>query len=250
MNAKVVVLQHVAREGPARLAAAAARAGLDVFVVRLDEGAPVPEVDPKDVLVVMGGPMGVADIGAPATPFLAAEVELLKTRIARDAPTVGICLGAQLLAFAAGARVYPNVTKAGSESRPLIELGWSPVRFVDEPTEAVLTGLPAEAMMLHWHGDTFDLPTGAVLLGSTPSCAHQAFRLRTRLFGFQFHAEADASTVGRWVQEDAAYVARARGPGGADAVRAETAALTKRDRALCDLLLDNVFAVFASAQGR
>lgn len=106
-------------EGPARVAAAAARAGLSLQTLKLFAGVAVPEVSAADILVVMGGPMGVNDVGGSDFPFLTAEAQLLKARIAANAPTLGICLGAQLLAHAAGARVYPNKQ---------IELGWG---FVD-----------------------------------------------------------------------------------------------------------------------
>ncbi|MGH7434910.1 MAG: type 1 glutamine amidotransferase [Polyangiaceae bacterium] len=106
--ASVQVLQHVAMEGPARIAAVAQEIGLDVVMHRLHEGAPVPGSIPAgDVLVVMGGPMGVGDVGGARWPFLAAEAKLLRTALPAGVPTLGVCLGAQLMAHALGARVYP-----------------------------------------------------------------------------------------------------------------------------------------------
>lgn len=235
-------------EGPARVAHAARKLGLPLEVVPLFEGVAVPSVRPTDLLVVMGGPMGVSDVGHPAYPYLAQEEDLLRARVSRQAPTLGICLGAQLLAHAAGALVYPNVrAQAGGPSQPVLELGWAPVHFHGVRTEPVLRGLQPQETMLHWHGDTFDLPPGAIHLASTPLCQNQAFRLGHALFGLQFHCEVDAESVERWLQEDAAYVERALGSGGADLVRAQTRALTAEAWAAADRLLDNVFQCMALA---
>lgn len=234
MRRKLVVLQHVAMEGPGRIAAAAARRGVEVDVRAVFAGAEVPRALASDeALVVMGGPMGVSDVGGAPFPFLAAEVELLQGCLARREPVLGICLGSQLLAHAAGARVYP---------RGLIELGWGPVAFAGVDREPVLAGLRASETMLHWHGDTFDLPAGATLLASTDVCRHQAFRIGDHAFGLQFHAEADADLVARWVREDADYVARALGPDGAARVLADTAALMPAQLAIGDRLIDNLLS--------
>jgi GMP synthase (glutamine-hydrolysing) len=232
MTPKVVVLQHVAMEGPAEVAAAAFRAGLSVDTVKLFEGAAVPEVLLEDILVLMGGPMGVSDVGGIQFPFLADEVQLLKARIAADAPTLGICLGAQLLAHAAGARVYPNTQ---------IELGWGFIDFHNQAHEPALAGLGDQQKVLHWHGDTFDLPAGAVHLASTPACKHQAFRLGTRIFGLQFHCEVEPPNVDVWVKEDAAYVEKALGPQGASIVLNDTKALRAADLQKGNQMLDNIF---------
>src|SRR6185369_11804775 len=104
---------------------------------------------------------------------------LLRDRLAGSAPVLGVCLGAQLMAHAAGARVYPN-TRPGTPGQPptrVYEVGWAPVDFLGVDREPALAGLSAREPMLHWHGDTYDLPRGAVLLASTPACPNQAFRL-------------------------------------------------------------------------
>ncbi len=116
---RAVVLQHAAFEGPARIADRLAAHGC--------EGDPVPaRLEPTDLLVVMGGPMGVADRANPATAFLQAEIDLLRTRVEQDAPVLGVCLGAQLLAHGAGARVYPMTSGDGSRVR---EVGWGPIQL-------------------------------------------------------------------------------------------------------------------------
>jgi GMP synthase (glutamine-hydrolysing) len=233
---KALVLTHVVTEGPERLRPLCEEAGLAVEVRALHRGEPVPATLPAgDLLVVMGGPMGVGDVGKPELPFLAAEVALLRERLAAGAPVLGICLGAQLLAHAAGARVYPN--SAGG--RRVYEVGWAPVTLLGAEREPALAGLGTRELMLHWHGDTFDLPAGAVHLASTPACPHQAFRLG-RAFGLQFHPEIERATVEEWLGADAAYVAAACGPEGAARIRADTERLYAGYRAAGDRLLRNI----------
>jgi GMP synthase-like glutamine amidotransferase len=194
------------------------------------------------VLVVMGGPMGVADLGDPAYPFLDAEVELLRRRIAADAPVLGVCLGAQLLAHAAGARVYPNTrpsARPGGAPLRVYEVGWAPVDFL-AAGEPALAGLGAHEVMLHWHGDTFELPAGATLLASTPQCRNQAFRLGRRIYGVQFHCEVDRPLVEAFTREDAAYIAQANGPEGQARIAADTDRLFARFREVSGRLIANL----------
>jgi GMP synthase (glutamine-hydrolysing) len=157
---------------------------------------------------------------------------------------LGICLGAQLLAAAAGARVYPNV-RPGPDGRPAParEVGWGPIDLVDAEREPLWAGLPARPLVLHWHGDTFDLPPGAVHLASTPVCRHQAFRLGRRQVGLQFHCELDTTTIATWVREDADYVRDANGPDGGARILADTERVYAAARPLWDRLLGNVFDV-------
>ena len=213
----VLVLQHVAHEGPALIAELAAERGWPVTVIHSGAGEAVPtDLPAGTALVVMGGPMGVGDLADPRYPFLAAEVALLRTLLQRDHPILGICLGAQLIAHAAGARVYPN-EHLGQRVR---EVGWGPVDVL-VPNDPVLAGLDSQVVVLHWHGDTFDLPSGAIHLASTPLCRHQMFRLG-RAYALQFHAEVDPTIVARWADLDADYVRLANGPDGVPHLLAET----------------------------
>lgn len=213
-------------EGPGRIAGLCQERGLEVEIRHVYAGDVVPEQIARDeILIVMGGGMGVGDVEGPRYPFLRREVALIERALADGRAVLGVCLGAQLLAHAAGARVYPHVV-LGSDGREVRvrEVGWGPVRFLESRRniEPALAGMAAEQMALHWHGDTFDLPPGAVHLAATPVCPHQAFRLGSRVFGLQFHVEADAEIARRWAVEDAAFVAAARGPGGTALILAET----------------------------
>jgi GMP synthase (glutamine-hydrolysing) len=236
-----LVLQHTPTEGPERVATLLAARGIGLEVRALYDGDPVPDdLPPDQPLIVMGGPMGVADVDDARFPFLAAEIALLTRLVARDGPVLGICLGAQLLAAAAGARVYPNTHPGPSGApEPAREVGWGMVDFRSSPDEPALAGIPPRAPMLHWHGDTFDLPPGAIHLASTPVCRHQAFRLGRRQLGFQFHCEVEAETIAVWVREDADFVRAAHGDGGGPPILADTARHYQTARPIWDRLIDN-----------
>jgi GMP synthase-like glutamine amidotransferase len=232
-----IVLQHADFEGPARIAKLLAAAGYETGIRRLHRGDAVPsDMDPQSLLIVMGGSMGVGDIGRPDFPFLADEVRLLRQRIDDDAPVLGVCLGAQLLAHAAGARVYPMA----SQGPMALEVGWAPVRLHREVGDDSLEGLPAEVTVLHWHGDMFEVPPGAKRLASSAVCPNQAFRLKRRLFGLQFHCEVEHDNVEAFLREDAGFVVRANGPEGAAAIRRQTADCLEPCRATGDVFLGNI----------
>lgn len=184
-----ITIQHLAFEdlgnfGPALTDSGFAvrtwRAGIDAF----DPAAFLA----ADLCIVLGGPIGVYD--AEQYPFLDDELQLIRQRLAANKPLLGICLGAQLIAAAAGARVYPGPAK---------EIGWGPVSLTDTGRASPLAPLgEADAPVLHWHGDTFDLPDHAVLLASTDLIPHQAFSLGKTL-ALQFHVEADPAMIEAWL---------------------------------------------------
>jgi len=238
-----LVLQHTPTEGPERVATLLAARGVGCETLALHAGVPVPDdVAPDRLLVVMGGPMGVADAGGERYPFLAPEIALLRKLLARNAPVLGVCLGSQLLAAAADARVFPN-TRSGPDGQPMAarEVGWGPVDL-HNVSDAVLAGLPAQPLFVHWHGDTFDLPTGAVHLASTPVCRHQAYRIG-RAVGLQFHPELERETIALWVREDAEYVQGALGPEGGARILADTERLYDGARPIWDRLLGNIITL-------
>jgi len=141
-----------------------------------------------DLLIVLGGPIGAFEDGA--YPFVAEEIDILEQRLAAGRPTMGICLGAQLIARAAGARVHPGKAK---------EIGFAPVELTEAGRNACLAPFADEPMTLHWHGDTFDLPAGAERLASTDTCENQAFSMGPNVIGFQFHPEASTRGFEKWL---------------------------------------------------
>ncbi len=232
---KALIIQHIACEGPGRLAPILEQRGFSIDRCLAYAGHTVPTTLSHDLLIIMGGPMSVSDIGSERFPFLAQEITLLQSVIAKNQAMIGICLGAQLLAHAAGARVYPNLIN----NTPCLEVGWGAVNFHNVQHHPALAGLPSTAVMLHWHGDTFDLPPHAKLLASTPSCAHQLFCL-SRQYGIQFHPEVEDAIISEWTTLDHKYVAKANGPDGALRITNDTARYSEPHRIVGDRLLDNI----------
>ena len=141
-----------------------------------------------DLLIVLGGPIGVYE--PEKYPFLLDELKVLRERLAARRPTVGICLGAQLIAAALGARVYPG--QNGSE------IGWSPLLATPTTPDWFQPLLAPGLEVLHWHGDTFDLPAGATHLASSEKYKNQAFAVGNFALGLQFHVEVTAPGLERW----------------------------------------------------
>ena len=182
---------------------------LDVPVSGLDDVDPLA----PELLVVLGGPIGVYE--NESYPFLDRETELIARRLDARRPTLGICLGSQLMAKALGARVYPSGVK---------EIGWAPLELTAEGRASCLRHL-AETAVLHWHGDTFDLPGGAVRLASTLVCKNQAFSWGDRALALQFHAEAAGTPLEAWFVGHTAEIGATAGIDVAQ-LRAETARWT------------------------
>ena len=181
-----VVIQHVEPEGPYALGDALMAAGVSLDIRKIHRGDPVP-VDAEGLcgLVVMGGPMSADPrIGFPT---LDAEIALIADALAREVPILGICLGAQLLAVAAGGEVH--VGNAGPE------IGWAPVEWTPEAgSDPLLAASGPGPTVLHWHGDTYTLPPAAVRLAGSASYEQQAFRVGSA-WGLQFHVEVDEGAV-------------------------------------------------------
>ncbi|MES1176190.1 MAG: gamma-glutamyl-gamma-aminobutyrate hydrolase family protein [Myxococcales bacterium] len=240
---RAIVLKHVEHEGPSRIATLLAERECSIDTRSLYRGDPLPtRLSQDQLLVVMGGPMGVGDLENPAYPYLKREVELLRSCLAVGSPVLGVCLGSQLLAHAAGARVYPM---NDGEQRQY-EVGWAPVRFQHQTADSSLAGLPNEATFLHWHGDTFDLPRGAQLLASTDRCKHQAYRLGQRSFGLQFHCETTAPDVEAWIAADDGFMTAANGEGAAETMRRDTAHHGAEQLLVGDALLRNIIKAMLS----
>jgi GMP synthase (glutamine-hydrolysing) len=180
-----LVLQHAGPEGPGLVAAALEAKEIEARVVRTDLGRPVPaSIGEAAGLVVLGGPMGVGDEAK--HPHLAAERRLIREAMEKRRPVLGICLGAQLLASALGAKVAPGARR---------ELGWLPVTLGDEARyDPLFRELDPVLRPLHWHRDVFELPAGAVSLASSPLTKHQAFRHETA-WGLLFHLEVSRAQV-------------------------------------------------------
>ena len=202
----LLVVQHVPWEGPHRILEAFG--DRDVITVQPLDGDELPGHGEVAGALFMGGPMGVEE--TEAHPGLVIEREWLREAIAAGLPTLGVCLGAQLIARALGASVGPG---------PAPEVGFGTVRIRD-PGDPVLGALAPDATVLHWHGEVFDLPEGAELLAWSAQTQVQAFRSGSA-WGVLFHAEADAALLERWlaVPEMAAEACAALGPEAEEILR-------------------------------
>jgi GMP synthase-like glutamine amidotransferase len=183
-----IVLQHVPWEGPGAIGAEAGSRGVSFDICRLDLGHLLPAPGEIAGLIVMGGPMGVYE--ADQHRFLAGECRLIAEVVRCGKPVLGVCLGAQLLAAALQARVYPG---------PAQEIGFGTVELTaDARRDPVFGALPEQLPVFHWHGDTFDLPRSAVLLAKNLNSQQQAFRFGENAYGLQFHVEVDPETWDAW----------------------------------------------------
>ena len=188
-NKTVNVIRHLAFEDLASFTALFQAKNININYIEAgyDDLSRIDALS-DELLIVLGGPISVND-GA-MFPFLEVEMDILKRRIAADKPTLGICLGAQLIASALGASVYPGEVK---------EIGWQELELTEEGGQSALRYLSGEhCSMLHWHGETFDLPEGAVRLASTENCLNQAFSFRNNTLALQFHPEVTQHGMEKW----------------------------------------------------
>jgi GMP synthase-like glutamine amidotransferase len=205
---RVHCLQHVPFEGLGSIGPWLQSAGAEVTTTRFFEDPALPDVADVDLVVAMGGPMSVNDEAD--LLWLVDEKRFVRAAAECGVPVLGICLGAQLIASALGARVYPNRVK---------EIGWFPITAPSIAHEGLFQ-LPASIDVFHWHGETFDLPPGAARLASSPGCENQAFQIGDRVVGLQFHLETtpesaraivencrDELVPGPYIQTEAALLA-------------------------------------------
>ncbi len=212
---RLLVFQHVPYEILGNLDPLLRDAGFRIRYVNFGrEPEARPDITRYHGLIVLGGPMNCDECDR--YPHLATEVELIRQTIEAGKPVLGICLGAQLIARALGARVAPNDKK---------EIGW----YELNPTEAghadpLFAPLAASQMIFQWHGDTFQIPRDAVHLATSPDCRNQAFRYGDNVYGLQFHLEVDEPMILRWLHTPSmAREAEALGgPGNTDRIAAQT----------------------------
>jgi GMP synthase (glutamine-hydrolysing) len=180
------LIQHVEFEGPGAIATAAAAAGVELGLSRMWESGQLPDPAELDGLVVMGGPMGVANVKE--HPHLAEEIRLIEACAQAGKPILGVCLGAQLLARALGAEVTTG---------PVEEVGIGSVELTEEgEADPVLGGAGRTLPVLHWHQDTFAIPDGATRLAESPAYPNQAFRHGDCCYALQFHVELERGLAG------------------------------------------------------
>jgi GMP synthase (glutamine-hydrolysing) len=197
-----IAIRHVAFEDLDTFAPVLEAAGYDVRYREAADG--LPEDDgagmAADLVIVLGGPIGAYE--ERAYPFLAKELRLIERRLNAQRRVLGICLGAQLVARALGARVYPGLAK---------EIGWAPVALTAAGEASCLRHLTSDLAVLNWHGDTFDLPRGAVRLASSALYENQAFALDAVALALQFHLEVSPARLEHWYVGHACEIAATPG---------------------------------------
>jgi len=189
---KILAFRHVPFEHLGRIQPALEARGIGTEYADLYCG-PARLPDPEDFagLVFMGGPMSAND----SLPYLRQEMDWIAAAAERGQPVLGICLGAQLIAKAMGARVYRNAVK---------EIGWFAIDLTPEGArDPLFAAGGARETVFHWHGETFDLPPGATLLASSEACRNQAFRVGQHVYGLQFHLEVTPEMIADWCMQDA-----------------------------------------------
>lgn len=196
---KIHYLQHIPFEGLGNIQDWIESKGHSLSATRFYKNESLPEPDKIDWLIVMGGPMGSYD--EMIYPWLAAEKEFIGQMISHGKKVLGICLGAQLIASALGAKVYPNAQK---------EIGWFPLKLTEQGTASNLfQGFPKAFDVFHWHGDTFDLPEGAILLAESAACKNQAFSYQKNVLALQFHLDLKKENVEALIDHCASELVRA-----------------------------------------
>ncbi len=186
---KIHYLQHVHFEDLGCIEDWINAKGHHLSSTKFYENASLPEISEFDWLIVMGGPMGVYD--DEKYDWLNREKEFIRNAIQAGKTVLGICLGAQLIASALGAKVYPNVEK---------EIGWFPIFTVQEEVVGKLLGGNGDSFsVFHWHGDTFDLPPNAIRIASSKACLNQAFVFREKVVGLQFHFEVTETSLSEMI---------------------------------------------------
>jgi GMP synthase (glutamine-hydrolysing) len=234
MARRCLVYRHVAFEDLGTFGPELEEAGYEIGYreMGVDPADPIEAVE-ADLLVVLGGPIGIYETDA--YPFLTEEIAAIGARLDAEGPTLGICLGLQLIAAARGAFVGPGLAK---------EIGWAPIRLTAEGRASPLAPLDARPV-LHWHGDIATLPAGATRLAETETCRNQAFMIGDKVLALQFHVEADPERIEQWlighavelakagidpntVREDAARHGAATGRAGAAALKSWLARIAVR----------------------
>lgn len=190
----ILIIKHVKQEGPGVISPFLKKRGFKLKTIELEKGEKLPlSLRGIEAIIVMGGPMSVYD--QMQYPFLESETLFLKEIIKKKIPALGICLGAQMLAKAAGARVNLGTCR---------EVGWSEVTLTKEAgNDPLFKGLNRKIPVFQWHSDVFELPPRAVLLANSKKCPNQAARITKNVYAIQFHLEVTQKMIEDWCREDA-----------------------------------------------
>ena len=213
---RLLVLQHLEIEGPGLFKQYAEERDLKIEIIRLDKKDNLPQTKDGDLILIMGGPMGVKDIGSDKYSWLKSERDFIRRELENKRPIIGVCLGAQLLANAAGGDV--EILKYGYPPKESPEIGWSQI-FIDKSNKDFKTLFEDPFHVLHWHGDRILLPNKAVLIASSSRCKEQFFRIGDFAYGLQFHIETTGEMINKWIKKDKEFVFKGLGSNGPEILR-------------------------------
>ncbi|ADH61036.1 glutamine amidotransferase class-I [Thermoanaerobacter mathranii subsp. mathranii str. A3] len=219
---QVLIIQHVRQEGPGLIAEIFSKKGWKLDIRIMDQpGTILPKkVADYKAVIILGGPMGAYE--EPKYPYLYQVQELVRDAIERQIPILGICLGGQLIARALGATVKPNSIK---------EIGWYKIHLTEAGKKAFLfRDLPEEFWAFQWHGDTFELPEGAVLLAEGDTCTNQAFAYQECAWALQFHPEVTPIIIDYWAEIYQEELIDFAGPEAVNQLKEETKRLWEKNQ--------------------
>ncbi|OHB86731.1 MAG: hypothetical protein A3D13_01160 [Planctomycetes bacterium RIFCSPHIGHO2_02_FULL_40_12] len=229
---KVIIIKHIDIEGPGTIGDFLDGSGIPYHVIDIFNGEPLPDsLSDTSAVIVLGGPMNVYE--EDKYPFLKQEDEFLKEVIEKGLPTLGFCLGAQLIAKAKGAIV---------KKAPQKEIGWFQISLnKNGSSDPLFQEFPVEVDVFQWHGDTFDIPDGAVKLAESELCPNQAFRIGNNIYGLQFHVEVTDEMIYQWMDAYKNEVNSLKGIVDPDRIISETKAKSENYKAQAKQFCSNFF---------
>ena len=215
---KLLVLQNIEREGPGLFLKIAKEKGFLPEIYNLSHGKKLPEAKKEDLILIMGGPMSVRDVNNEKYLWMREEVDFIKNAIESQIPIIGICLGAQLLAYISGGKIERLKDEFNKENKP--EIGWSEISSIDEKlNDEISLNLKEPLKVLHWHGERIILPPQAELIASSTRCREQLFRIGDFIYGLQFHVETEGSMIDEWIKCDKKFIISGLGKNGQEILR-------------------------------
>jgi len=235
---RLLVIQHLEREGPGLFYQVAKERGMRIETFYMNKGDDLPKTNKDDLLLIMGGPMGIKDIGSKKYTWLRAEKDFIKSELKKDTRIIGVCLGAQLLANAAGGDV--EILEDGAPPKPFTEIGWSPVFFYKSNKE-FNQFCETPFQVLHWHCDRILLPEKAVLIASSKRCKEQFFKIGALAYGLQFHIELEKKMTEDWINKDKIFINKGLGPNGQSILREEDKQFREKTILKRKLLINKLF---------
>ncbi|MFQ5964168.1 MAG: type 1 glutamine amidotransferase [Candidatus Scalinduaceae bacterium] len=229
---KVIIIKHIDIEGPGTIAEFLDDNNIPYSVIDIFNGEGLPDsLSDTSAIITLGGPMNVYE--EDKYPFLKQEDEFLKEAIEKDIPTLGFCLGSQLIAKAGGAEV---------KKAPEKEIGWFQISLSSDCTnDSLFRDFPKEIVVFQWHGDTFEIPDGALRLAKSAICPNQAFRIGNNVYGLQFHVEVTEEMIKQWIDSYKDEIDSLKGLVNPDQIISDTKIKFESYRAQSRLLYSNFF---------